>query len=922
MSAAAQIDYDALAQQARTAKPVPKIVPKSAAAKPALVDYDALANQARQAKPVNPPADFTSNPKGEGVYEMLPPGGRNLSNTITGLPRIPYSSVERARNQGYRFADQKTLEQYGRDFANDPTKKEAIQTWQGEHPILGFIPKVFEGIGGSLVEGLAGADRLFSKIDPVRRIAGEGPIESLQLDAAKGANNPEAGVPEFIGAAGEQIAELLVGEGEARAALKGVDLAGSLASKAPQTAARLKELITVLDKYPKAKALLGLGMKMATEGTKAAAEQGTQELVRSGGDTEAAGQVAKGAGIMGASIPIVGSVVSKGGKLLAASLQQRFDIDPFSVGKRLKKLEEDWTVVHDDNLKKIREAQEAEKAANATKVPGASADYSHSTGAGSVNVEKSSRLIQEDLVAQQKHLAARQQVLSDAREQVRQVVWQRLQNMKSAARAYFGRVYGEIEEAGGGKGVDLETLVDDAEEARQHVKGSEDSLKVFNDLEHRYNHPDVDLSKPPNKDFSKEEWTTFSKKDREHAWKDALAEERAGSTVSLENLEGYHSELGKFANSKGPLGDLKAAAKAMQQSIDQRIQETYGEDVYKQVLKVRAQYREFAQAYLESESPLAKATDPKLQDAYNATDHFLSNEGRQPAVKTNIKNKVIGDAKDAPTQYFDKDIHETYERDPETRKMLGSGETTPAWRYRRQTHQMIEHLRSLDEGLQKTTTAAGKAQEAVATGAENLAKARTTVRNLTPVKKTTLPTMTPEELQQFKVETLANLAHNLGKFGTWVTIGGLVGGTSLLIGSAFSNDPKWKQGLQEGAGAIAVGSIAPHMLTNLLNRPGVVDSLTRLSRNDLQKLMKLPPSQRGPTEQLIKMLADEAVREGKLKPAQIPWLRVLAGTAARKRVEAGRQEGQDVTAGMDELEKLNNDLNQPTSQPIAPRVQP
>ena len=830
--------------------------------------------------PASAPSNSLVSP-GEGIYQMHDKSGKATP--------VSYSRVEAARGQGLRFADQKTLDQYSRDFTNDPAQKGSIQTFQENHPVLGFIPRVFEGIGGSLEEGLAGADRLLSKVDPVRRAMGVGPSEPLQLEAAKSANNPSAGLPEFLGATIEQIAELLVGEGEARAALKGTDLVGHLASKAPQTAARLKELTAVLAKYPKVKALMGMGLKVAAEGTKAAGEQGTQELVRSGGDVEATKQVAKQAGVVGAVIPLAGGLLAKGGELLGKSLQQRFDIDPFSIGKRLKKLDDETVLVHAENIKNLKQARTAGDDATVA------------------------RLEHDNVVLGQKAIASKQQILSDGLEQARQVVYQRLQNMKSAARSYFGQAYGDIEKAGGGKGVELETLINDAEGAREHVKGSDDSLKVFNDLEKRYNHPDADLSKPPNSDISKEEWTTFSKEDKAIAWKDALKEEGGeGSTISLENLNGYYSELGRVAVSKSTPGDLKAAAKAMQKAIDNRIQETYGEELFKRNQLVRSQYREFAGQFLDADSPVAKAVD--APDYYHGTQTtFLTDDARQPAVRSRVKTMMIGDAKDPSTQFLGKDIAESYTRDPETGRMIASGETTPSWRYRRQTHSLIEHMRNLEEGLGKTTKAAEKAGTAAGASAENLAATRTAVRNLTPVKKTALPSMTPAELRQYKIETLTNLTHNLGKFGTWVAIGGLVGGAAGLFHGITTG--KGAEGaVEEAGGGVVMGLIAPHLVSKMLVQPGVVESLTRLSRSDLEKLMKLPPSQRGPTEKLIKMLADEAVQSGKLKATQIPWLRVLAGTATRKMSDASRQGGQDVTTAADDLEKLNNELGEPTDQ--------
>ena len=93
MSAKAQIDYDALAAQARNAKPAPK--PASSSSSP--MDYDALAEQARQTKPVN--EGLTTNtidPKtgqGFGLYSMTGPDGS--------VSDIPHNKVLAATKTGY-----------------------------------------------------------------------------------------------------------------------------------------------------------------------------------------------------------------------------------------------------------------------------------------------------------------------------------------------------------------------------------------------------------------------------------------------------------------------------------------------------------------------------------------------------------------------------------------------------------------------------------------------------------------------------------------------------------------------------------------------------------------------------------------------------------------------------------------------------
>jgi hypothetical protein len=362
--------------------------------------------------PTPPTPSTSANPfivPGEGIYQMHDKAGKPVP--------VSYSKVEDARSQGHRFADQKTLEQYGRDFVADPNKQGGLPTWQQEHPILGFIPRVFEGIGGSLEEGLAGADRLISKV------SGERTIEPLQLSAAKA--GAMQGVPEFLGATGEQIAELLVGEGEARASLRGTELAG----KVSRTAARMKELTTVLDKYPKAKALFGLGVKAATSpggklatramasGGEAATEQGVQEFVRSGGDTEATRQTMEQAGGVGAAFPIAGAALPVG-KFTRWVLRNHMNIDEYETDKLVKEVSTYNQAIREE-LRLARVKGESDLAA-------------------AESTADAERIRHNNLLLDQHATEAQRLNLSDALERIRQVVYSRLQNMKSAARAYFG----------------------------------------------------------------------------------------------------------------------------------------------------------------------------------------------------------------------------------------------------------------------------------------------------------------------------------------------------------------------------------------------------------------------------------------------------------------------------------------------------
>jgi len=99
MSTPAQIDYNALADQARKRSPAPAA--KKAGRSGAAIDYNALAARARQSQPSAPAApDFTSNPRGEGLYRM---GSYDFDRGNVSKPEIqvPYSRVREAQAAGY-----------------------------------------------------------------------------------------------------------------------------------------------------------------------------------------------------------------------------------------------------------------------------------------------------------------------------------------------------------------------------------------------------------------------------------------------------------------------------------------------------------------------------------------------------------------------------------------------------------------------------------------------------------------------------------------------------------------------------------------------------------------------------------------------------------------------------------------------------
>ena len=110
--------------------------------------------------------------------------------------------------------------------------------------------------------------------------------------------------------------------------------------------------------------------------------------------------------------------------------------------------------------------------------------------------------------------------------------------------------------------------------------------------------------------------------------------------------------------------------------------------VGKQHALLRRQYKQYAEGFKDytgpsgSASPVAKGLQAK--DTFNATKPY---EGLQPEEAKRAKGLLVGDTTKPETQFIAKEI-----TGPD-------GETQPAWKYRKQTHQLIEHMRNIQAGL-------------------------------------------------------------------------------------------------------------------------------------------------------------------------------------------------------------------------------
>lgn len=821
------------------------------------------------AKPLNAAPPATP----EGTYSLRSPSGKTEA--------IPYSAVPDARKKGYQFADHTILNRYAKDFSADPKHSGVINQWLQNaswYNPAAAATRVAEGFGQGMEEIPAGIDVIARKVTHTKPTKAE---ENLQLNAAE---QPVTGVEQGIGQLGEQVGELVLTDGMLSGLTEGAHVPEAISASE-----KVKQVASFLDKYPKIKAAVGLGLKVASEGGKAAAEQGTQTLVHTGGDTAQMKQAAEVGGIAGAATPLAAEALGQFGDFTKNVLRHRFGADERTTEEWI----EDTKKANGDIDKQYR--SDVKAARQATRSTEGTEPYVEGK-----EVKKPARLEYDEAVAKQHATEAKRQNLTDAIAKARSTIRQRLQNIHDASRVYFSKAYGDLQEKAGSQGVDYGTLAEGVHDALQEVKGSAESTKAFKDILARSGR----LEEAPT--ASREVLERLAELDPDERAIELKRLREGGEPVdaSLADLNGYYSELGRVVDSGSTPGDVKAAAQKLRGFIDQQIKDTLGDELYQENKAVRAQYRRFAQGFLDysgpagSGSPVAMALQAK--DAFNATRPFVGNAAEEDQ---RIADILAGSSRESENAFTGQKIASGYTRNAEG-KLEAQGTTAPAWRYRKQTLGMVHDLQNMESGLKEMPTSEKLAAD-TKTASEKLAMHRAEIRQ-EPQPSLKLEKMSPEKLQKVKAEIYGKTIHNLGKFGTWVAIGGIVGGLNAFITKASP-----ERAGEEIAGGVVMGMVAPYAISKMLGSPGVVESLSRPTRKDLTMLAALPPTQREGVEEGIRVLAAEAIRQGKLKASQIPWLRIIGGEAAKNTAQtvAPRGERQQVQS-QDQLGGQNYDQMQ------------
>lgn len=264
-------------------------------------------------------------------------------HTAAGSPttQIPYSKVEQARSQGYELTLGDEY-RYTRDYAHDPHPPSyargleyAVEDLPGVQMLSGFgagAMKTVAGIASLLNDAGPAYDPKAAKQYMIDH-PGAGPDEAVKatmrpgdpqghIHAVKSAANwlnqnaETHGFWQGFGDFGENVAELMSPEalGELAKGTEAVEGAEG-ASKASKLADAGK-VAQVLEKYPRIRALLTLGMRTAARG---AVEGGAQTYIKTGGDTQAATRAAEIGGAVGGATPLV---IGGGGQALYSTLRR------------------------------------------------------------------------------------------------------------------------------------------------------------------------------------------------------------------------------------------------------------------------------------------------------------------------------------------------------------------------------------------------------------------------------------------------------------------------------------------------------------------------------------------------------------------------------------------------------------------------
>lgn len=917
-----QVDYDALAAQARQGKTAASPKPSGA------IDYDALASQARQAKPTTPQAtpDLTANPKGEGLYRM---GSYDFHEGGVSKPevQIPYSRVKDAQAAGYklhpdeksRYEKDSTHEGQGPGFLERTMNSvnKALEPVPGERsiPITGTplddantvraagrtilaAPGYLRDLLGAatdMVQGKSTGQELLDMIDPTK--IPEGMYKQFKEDYKQ---DPKMAADNLAGSLiGLGITHALThGAGEAARAV-----GGKVMDSAPEAFRKTAQTVVGAGERDVKAHVTDVADKANTDRdtTLDANKKADEATLEARGKVEEANHQKALADDLARAEAEEKTLKARG--VVDEANKKAVDAHADAVREAEEKTLKARGLVDDANkaarLKAKAESVGAEKASNA--------DEPFLEGE---NVETSARQEHDATVKRQQDVEAKRTKLTVDEAHARQNITQRVQAIYQAAKDYFKQGFEDVTakldapdpDTGQVHTVpyaDLDEMVDEAE---GKIKGSRANVSIFNDIGKKAG----GVAEGPEKIFPSKAGEPELAPDEVEALKrmSSAGDELPGAKYS--DLDGYYQEAGRVIGNPATAPDVRQAVVKFRQMLGERMQEL-ANDVDPATAKkhalLRRQYKEYAGGYRNysgpggSGSPVAMGL--QAQDPYNATRPY---EGLEPEEAKRVEKIVTGDSAKPETQFTGKTI------------VGPDGKEVPAWRFRKQTHAAINDLRNIQKGLDSLPKPEKLAKE-VETSAGKLADARAKAREtagakpdqkeypqpvatppvptpkpypepeptppVTPPKEYGEPSATkPVEVPKLNTQKIRDDLIT-EKLKQWTRVNKydivrLVAAPIGVVVGAATGHLSW----EIGSGVVTAASMTPFALQKLLDHPGVREWFTKPPAGEIEALRNVPHADRVRIADTFRQVVKQADKDGKpikLAPAVVTFMAANRG---------------------------------------------
>src|SRR5882762_133585 len=484
--------------------------------------------------------------------------------------------------------------------------------------------------------------------------------------------------------------------------------------------------------------------------------------------------------------------------------------------------------------------------------------------------------------------------------ELRDRIYRRLPQVQAGAKVAVDQLYDTVRKQVGNATEPMAPLVEAVGEAQDKYLGSEGSHKVFEDILNRAKSEagTTNLYDQVARSLGAKDFASITDKGKIEAVKkivadtndkyeaDRATEEPAEKSIDINHLMGYSSELGKAIRQGGyqMAGDVRDALRHVKNQTDAMIKhmaDEYGAG--SKLTRAKNYWQTYKNTFFENTGPSGSgspvAAGIKAADSYNATQPFLD---ANPAESNRARQMLTGKP-NGLTPHFD----------PNAGKLVD------------QLRDTIRQRKALP-----TEVATAKAQAKVPTEPAQVTVPEPKYKPEPAVPepvKADVTDLTPEKIQELSKLNMLTKLVKMREVSPY-RIAGVVGsGLGLVEGLARSITGAGAHPLATAlsTGAITLGiALGPRIIANMMDSPKLIAELSKPTAEGLRKVMALPAEQRTGVEEMIRQLATEAEKRGKLKRPS-PWLGLLgAGVAANKAQQQQTPSKPDVDqASIDEMAK-------------------